>query len=122
MLIEVKYARSHGDFNKIEKEVMEDSVAYLRGTTRYTEIVVFIYDESCSVQEHDMTAATLRSLEGVMDVVIVSRPSQLPHGRQRSSGLGRLAIRRDSRASMPSKCQTVCLESGRKYAPCCERR
>jgi REase_DpnII-MboI len=77
VLIEVKYARSHADFKKIEKEVMEDSVAYLRGTTRYKEIVVFIYDESCSVQEHDMTAAALRSLEGVTDVVIVSRPSQL---------------------------------------------
>jgi hypothetical protein len=78
VLIEVKYARSHADFKKIEKEVMEDSVAYLRGTTRYKEIVVFIYDESASVQEHDITAAALRELDGVTDVVIVSRPSRLP--------------------------------------------
>lgn len=78
VLIEVKYARSHGDFKKIEKEVMEDSIAYLRGTSRYKEIVVFIYDESASVQEHDITAAALRELNGVTDVVIVSRPSRLP--------------------------------------------
>jgi hypothetical protein len=95
VLIEVKYARCHSDFKKIEKEVMEDSVAYLRGTTRYTEIVVFIYDESCSVQEHDMTAAALRSLEGVTDVVIVSRPSQLPLADSRQRDRAGLAIRRD---------------------------
>lgn len=78
VLIEVKYARQHTDFKKIEKEVMEDSIAYLRGASRYKEIVVFIYDESTSVQEHDITAAALRELDGVTDVVIVSRPSRLP--------------------------------------------
>lgn len=78
VLIEVKYARGHADFKKIEKEVMEDSVAYLHSTTRYREIVVFIYDESASVQEHDITAAALKELDGVTDVVIVSRPSRLP--------------------------------------------
>jgi len=57
---------------------MEDSVAYLRGATRYQEIVVFIYDESASVQEHDLTAHALRELDGITDVVIVSRPSHLP--------------------------------------------
>jgi len=77
VLIEVKYARNHSDFKKIEKEVMEDSVAYLGGTTAYKEIVVFIYDASASVQEHAITDAALRKLEGVSDVVIVSRPSQL---------------------------------------------
>ena len=78
VLIEVKYARQHTDFKKIEKEVMEDSIAYLRGTSRYKEIVVFIYDESASVQEHDITAAALKELDGITDVVIVSRPSLLP--------------------------------------------
>lgn len=37
-------------------------------------------DRLTFIQEHDMTAAALRSLEGLTDVVIVSRPSQLPHG------------------------------------------
>jgi len=57
--------------------VMVDSVAYLHGTTAYKEIVVFIYDASASVQEHDTTSAFLRGLDSVSDVVIVSRPSQL---------------------------------------------
>jgi len=57
---------------------MEDSVAYPRGTSRYKEIVVFMYDESASIQERDITAAALREPDGVTDVVIVSRPSRLP--------------------------------------------
>ena len=83
VLIEAKYARHHTDFKKIEKEVMEDSVAYLRNAGPYKEIVVFIYDESASVQEHDVTAAALRELGGVSDVIIVSRPSRLPVPDQR---------------------------------------
>jgi hypothetical protein len=83
VLIEAKYARHHTDFKKIEKEVMEDSVAYLRNAGPYKEIIVFIYDESASVQEHDITATALRELDGVSDVIIVSRPSRLPVPDQR---------------------------------------
>ncbi len=83
VLIEAKYARHYTDFKKIEKEVMEDSVAYLRNAGPYKEIIVFIYDESASVQEHDMTAAALRDLDTISDVIIVSRPSRLPVPDQR---------------------------------------
>lgn len=88
VLVEVKYARSGSDFKKIEKEVMEDSVAYLSSAGLYKEIVVFIYGESVSVQEHDMTAAVLRELDNVSDVIIVSRPSRLAVPDQRPRKLG----------------------------------
>lgn len=78
LLIEVKYARSAVDFKQIEKEVLEDIVPYLRSPERYREVLIFIYDESCSVQEHATTQRALRSVAGVADVIIVSRPSQLP--------------------------------------------
>lgn len=79
LLVEAKYARSASDFKAVEKEIMEDSVAYLRDTGgRYESIVVFIYDHSSSVQEHDVTINALRQLEPIRDVIIVSRPSQLP--------------------------------------------
>ena len=55
-----------------------DSVAYLRNLTTYKKILVFIYDASSSVQEHDVTAAALLALEDVIDVVIVFRLCQLP--------------------------------------------
>ena len=50
------------DFKEIEKRILEDSVAYLNGVTAYREIVIFIYDESASVQEHDTTPSSLRGI------------------------------------------------------------
>ena len=51
-------------------------VPYLRDL-RYESLVVFIYDDSASVQEHEMTRRALLEVPGVVDAVIVSRPSQL---------------------------------------------
>jgi hypothetical protein len=79
LLIEAKFCRKASDFKEIEKEIMEDAVAYLINIKeRYDRIIVFIYDHSSSVQEHALTAAALRKLPGIEDVIIVSRPSQLP--------------------------------------------
>lgn len=79
LLVEVKYCRETSDLKKIEKEIMEDVAAYLIHTKdRYESILVFIYDHSSSVQEHATTITALRKLHGVEDVIIVSRPSQIP--------------------------------------------
>lgn len=77
LIIEAKFATSKDDFKKIEKEVQEDCIPYLRDL-RYESLIVFIYDDSASVQEHDTTRTALLEIPGVVDVVIVSRPSQLP--------------------------------------------
>lgn len=78
LLIEAKFARSATDFKSIEKEILEDLVPYLRAPERYREVLVFIYDDSCSVQNHDTTIRALRSVGGISDVIIACRPSQLP--------------------------------------------
>jgi hypothetical protein len=44
----------------------------------YQHIVVFTYDASASAQEHDTTIAALLGVENITDVIIASRPSQLP--------------------------------------------
>ncbi|NUM66832.1 hypothetical protein HUU39_16470 [candidate division KSB1 bacterium] len=77
LIVEAKFATSKDDFKKIEKEVQEDCIPYLRDL-RYESLIVFIYDDSASVQEHDITRRTLLEIPGIVDVVIVSRPSQLP--------------------------------------------
>mgnify|MGYP000934535528 CR=1 FL=1 len=77
LIIEAKFASSKDDFKKIEKEVQEDCIPYLRDL-RYESLIVFIYDDSASVQEHDTTRRALLEIPGIVDVVIVSRPSQLP--------------------------------------------
>lgn len=80
LLIEVKYARSAAEFKAIEKQVLEDLVPYLKTPERYREVLIFIYDASSSVQQHDTTSRALRSVPGIADVIIVCRPSQLPSG------------------------------------------
>ena len=77
-LLEVKYVRKRGDFKGVEKEILEDSVAYLTNTKDYDRLIVFIYDHSCSVQEHEETIRSLRKVPNIDDVVVVARPSQLP--------------------------------------------
>ena len=89
LLVEVKYARRAGDFKDLEKEIMEDSVAYLlHARDRYDRILVFIYDHSSSVQEHGVTINTLRRLPAIEDVMIVSRPSHLPASYPAPCGAG----------------------------------
>lgn len=76
LIVEAKFATKKEDFKKIEKEVQEDSIPYLR-SLRYESIVVFIYDDSASVQEHELTRRALLEVPGIVNAVIVSRPSQL---------------------------------------------
>ena len=78
LLIEVKYARRAEDFKKVEKEVLEDAIPYLTSTDLYHTMLVLIYDHSASVQEHDITKRALLRIDGIEDVIIMSRPSQLP--------------------------------------------
>jgi hypothetical protein len=88
LIIEVKFASSKDDFKKIEKEVQEDCIPYLRDL-RYESLVVFIYDDSASVQEHDVTRRALSEIQGIVGVVIVSRPSQLPPKHSATSDANR---------------------------------
>lgn len=83
LLIEVKFARSAAEFKEIEKQVLEDIVPYLRSPDRYRQVLVFIYDDSCSVQEHETTRQALVTVPGVADVLVVSRPSHLPPNSDR---------------------------------------
>ncbi|AKP92231.1 hypothetical protein LMG7053_00800 [Achromobacter ruhlandii] len=85
LLIEVKFARSATEFKEIEKQVLEDIVPYLRSPERYRQVLVFIYDDSCSVQEHETTRHALITVPGVADVLIVSRPSHLPQSSDRTA-------------------------------------
>ena len=87
LIIEAKFATNREDFKKIEKEVQEDCIPYLRDL-RYESLIVFIYDDSASVQEHDTTRRALMEIKGIVDVVIVSRPSQLSPKSAKTSPRG----------------------------------
>jgi len=77
LLIEAKYAYQKEDFKKLEQEIMVDTIGYLKNTQDYDRIIVFIYDEYSSVQEHGTTKKDLKKLDAIEDVIIVSKPSQI---------------------------------------------
>ena len=63
ILIEVKFARSASDFRELERQIAQDAAAYFTGNGwRYDTLVVFIYDNSASVQEHAVTETALLKL------------------------------------------------------------
>ena len=88
LLIEVKYARKATSFKELEKEVMEDSVAYLANTDRYERILVFIYDDSSSSEQHATTRRAMLEIPNISDVIIVSRPGRIPPRTERRAGDG----------------------------------
>lgn len=76
LLVEAKYVREKNDLVGVENEIKIDSVDYLR-TIQYREMIVFIFDQSASVQEHDITINALEKIPGVRKVIIASMPPNL---------------------------------------------
>lgn len=75
-IVEVKYARSSRDFAKIEDEIKIDASDYVQ-STEYRKIIVFIYDSSSSVQDHETTKSAMKKIPNIEDVIIVSKPSHI---------------------------------------------
>jgi DpnII restriction endonuclease len=75
LIIEVKFVRQDARFAKVVEEISADCGVYLSRPAEYQHIVPFIWDDSSRVQEHDFLRTGLRKLNGVIDAVIVSRPS-----------------------------------------------
>lgn len=76
VVIEVKFVRDGTKFERIENEIKVDSIDYFQ-SAGYKNIIVFIYDNTSSVQEHADTINALKKLENIKDVIIVSKPSHI---------------------------------------------
>lgn len=75
LLVEVKFARARADLKKIEGELLVDAAAYGAASAgRSDSMVVFVYDDSSSVQDHDLLISAIESVDFVSRVVVASRP------------------------------------------------
>lgn len=81
LIVEAKYARKASDFQKIVDDIGKDSVQ-LQPQSTFTSIIVFVYDESCSVEQHDWARRTLESIASVKRAIIVCAPSTCRLQRQ----------------------------------------
>lgn len=86
VIVEVKIARTIGDFSKIEEEVAGDTGIYFSDPGRYDRMVAYVYDD-CDVQrpeQYDTLRSALRQRDArIIDVVIVRRPGMIPNRTSR---------------------------------------
>ncbi|HOH29380.1 MAG TPA: hypothetical protein PLC40_06880 [Candidatus Hydrogenedentes bacterium] len=78
-IVEVKFLRSAGQqaFAKITEEIAADHSLYLSTGSVYNKNVTFIWDNTCSTEQHDELKQALSKMPGIKDSVIVSRPARL---------------------------------------------
>lgn len=76
LLIEAKFIKKRAEFAKIENEIKIDKADHL-ATKPNDKIIIFIYDNSASVEEHQTTVQALEKLDGIHRVIIVSKPSHV---------------------------------------------
>jgi hypothetical protein len=87
-IVEVKIARSAGDFAKIEEEVAGDLGLYFSDPARYDRMAVYIYDDSdlAHTERYDTLRTALLQRDGrIRDVIIVRRPGILPNRNKRQT-------------------------------------
>lgn len=77
LIIEVKFMREGDTPQKMIEQIAADSSLYLVDGSSYSQIVAFIWDNSCRSQEHDYMRNGLRQLRGIVDSVVMSRPGSL---------------------------------------------
>ncbi|PRH86006.1 hypothetical protein C5L14_17250 [Labrys okinawensis] len=95
-IVEVKIARTHRDFPKIEEEVAGDLGLYFSEPERYDRMVVYVYDDSD--RPHPEQYDTLRSAltqrdRRIVDVIIVQRPGKMPNRNARQPWIKSLAAK-----------------------------
>ncbi len=77
--IEVKFLRKSGFFNDILGEVAEDKSLYLGPGSRYSRMIVFLWDDSARTEDHASFRQGVTEL-GIDGAIVVSRPSFMVRG------------------------------------------
>lgn len=75
MVVEAKFLRASDRIQKVIDEIATDVSLYRALGNECGGIVAFIWDDSARSHEHDYLRQGLKKLPGLIDAVIVSRPS-----------------------------------------------
>ncbi|WP_146032555.1 hypothetical protein [Sphingobium sp. SA916] len=85
-IVEVKIARSAGDFSRIEEEVAGDLGLYFTDLRNWDRMIVYIYDDSNvpHAERYDTLRSALMQRDArIRDIVFVQRPGMIPPRNQR---------------------------------------
>lgn len=75
LIIEAKFWRKAKKSEEMVRELAEDVSLYLTPDAPYDVIVPLIWDEGARTEEHAALISGLKSMKGIFDVVVVSRPA-----------------------------------------------
>ncbi len=78
LVIEIKFWYRKDNPQKIIGEIAEDTSLYLAQGSPHEQMIAFIWDDSRRTEEHDLLESGIKTLPGIFDVVIVSRPGCMP--------------------------------------------
>ena len=73
-IVEAKFWYSKHPSKKMVEEIAEDASLYLVDGSRYDCIIAYIWDEGRRTEEHKTLVDALKSIDGVDDAIIVSKP------------------------------------------------
>ena len=82
LIVEVKFLRAGDKMQKIIGEIASDASLYNAMGNDCPGIVAFIWDDSARSHEHDYLRQGLRKLPGIIDAVVISRPSAWERGSE----------------------------------------
>jgi hypothetical protein len=78
LVIEIKFWYRKDKPQKIIEEIAADTSLYLAQGSPHEQMIAFIWDDSRRTEQHDLLKSGLKNLNGIFDVVIVSRPGSMP--------------------------------------------
>lgn len=77
LVIEVKFWRCGLSLKKVIEEIAADASLYLTEESPYERIVAFVWDDGARSEQHDALTKGLKSITGVVDAVVISRPATM---------------------------------------------
>lgn len=75
LIVEVKFWRKGVKSEDMTRELAEDVGLYLTADAPYDQIVPLIWDEGARTEEHAALIAGLKSMSGIFDAVVISKPA-----------------------------------------------
>jgi hypothetical protein len=75
LIVEAKFMRAADPPKKFIEEIATDTGLYLVEGSRYKQIVAVIWDNAGRTHLHDGMSRAIKQIEGIFDVVVLSRPS-----------------------------------------------
>jgi CheY-like chemotaxis protein len=80
LVIEVKFWRQKVTASKLIEQIGADASVYLSASSPFKNIIAFIWDDAAQSEQHDFLIQGLKQINGVVDAIVVPRPSGMANG------------------------------------------